>query len=307
MGENSLFAQAADVVDQLEDQSVVQEGGFDFEIAPAGLTPARFCGYVDLGKRKQRPYQGKDKPDADEVRLYFELNGPKHVREVEVDGVMQKFTNMISVKVTKKQSDKASFFKLFNKMTYGRDSIKHMTNMLGEGFLIKVVHNEVEKDGKKTVYANMRDTDGTWTISAPSIEDPMSGDTTAVPVPEMTQQARMLLWNSPTAEQWASIFIDGTRTVKDEKGLETEISKNWLQEDIVQNALNFEGSALQALIGGVDDLNLDLTPDEPEAPVAPEEPKTPAPKEPDAPKAPEEPAPKADQSAAELMASLGLG
>jgi len=71
---------------------------------------------------------------------------------------------------------------------------------------------------------------------------------------------KLLLWHAPTMEQWNSLFIDGSRTFKDEKGVERTVSKNWLQEDIVQNALNYEGSALQALLGGVGSLDLDPTP-----------------------------------------------
>lgn len=259
---NALVAQAKAAAEQLEDQTEVNAGGdFEYETPPEGMTPARFVGYVELGKRGQRPYQGKDKPDADEVRLYFELNGTKHQRKVVVDGVEKTFTNTIQVKVAKKLSDKAAFYKLFKKMLYGRDSITHMAQMLGEGFLIRVVHNTVEKDGKKNVYANMRDDDGNWLIQSPMMENPLTNETTPVPVPDVSQSIKLLLWDAPSKEQWDSIFIDGTRTVKDAKGVETEVSRNWIQEDIVKNAKNFEGSALEAMIGGIGDL--DMAPETP--------------------------------------------
>lgn len=267
---NTLVAQAKQSTENLEDQTKVSEGGnFEYEPPAAGPTPARFIGYVELGKRKQRPYQGKEKPDAEEVFLFFELNGKKHVKEVETDEGKKTFTNILRVKVTKKLNSKAGFTKLFNKMVYGRDGITHMAQMLGEGFLVTVVHNEVEKDGKKRVYANLKDADGNWMVAAPMYQtDPLDPDTLQpLPVPEVTQPVKLLLWDAPTQEQWDSLFVDGTRTVKGEDGQEREVSKNWLQEDIVQNAVNFEGSALQAMLGGIGDLNLE---DDGSAPESPE-------------------------------------
>lgn len=260
---NALVNQAKENTEKLENQTETTSGGdFEYEVPAAGKTPARFVGYVEVGKRPQRPYQGKDKPPAEEVRLYFELNGKKHQREVEVDGEKRIFTNTISVKLTKKLSDKAGFTKLFKQMLYGRDGITHMAQMLGEGFLINVVHNTVKKEGQKDrTYANMKDDNGNWLIEAPMVYDPISETSQPIPVPEVTQPVKLLLWDAPSKEQWDSIFIDGTRTVKGDDGQEREVSKNWLQEDIVQNALNFHGSALEAMVGGLGDL--DLTPDAP--------------------------------------------
>lgn len=259
MDVNSLIAQAKASTEN-EDQTKDDSPDFDNGPAPVGYTPARFVGYVEVGKRHQKPFQGKEKPDCQEVRLYFELNGPKHRREVEVEGVKKTFTNMISIKLAKKTGEKASFAKLLRKMTYGRDSIKHMAQMLGEAFLIQIVHNTVAKtaDKPERVYANMRDAEGTFLIQAPSVTDPITNETKPLAVNEPTQPIKLLLWEHPSQEQWDSLFIDGSRTVKDPKtGVETEQSKNWLQEDIVTGAVDFEGSALQALLGGLGDLNLD--------------------------------------------------
>lgn len=323
MDVNALIAQAQASVEHLEDQTQVQQGGFEYEVPPAGLTPARFVGYVEMGVRHQKPYQGKEKPDAEEVRLYFELNGPKHQREVDIDGEKKTFTNMISIKLRKKFSDRGDFTKLFRKMVYGRDSITHMAAMLGQGFLIKVVHSEEEKPeaGKKPrTFANMRDADGTFTIQAPRVEDPMTGDVTDVPVPEATVPIKLLLWDAPTQEQWDSIFIDGSRTVKDEKGNETEVSRNWLQEDIIANAVNFQGSPLQSLLGGVADLTLDAPEDEApevgnESAGAVEDTPAPSTESADSPDAEANESEKTSndtseqktQSAADLMKELGLG
>jgi len=75
-------------------------------------------------------------------------------------------------------------------------------------------------------------------------------------VPEATIDIRLLLWDTPTQEQWDSVFIDGDRTVKNDKGEEVTESKNWLQRDIVTNALNFAGSPLEQMLNGVGDLEM---------------------------------------------------
>jgi len=74
-------------------------------------------------------------------------------------------------------------------------------------------------------------------------------------VPEATIPLRLLLWDQPTTEQWDSVFIDGTRTVKRD-GIEVQESKNWLQQDIVENALDFGGSPLEIMLNGIDNLEL---------------------------------------------------
>lgn len=224
----------------------------EFEIPPAGPTPMRFIGYVETGKRP-REYKGKEKTPALGCLLIFELNGKKHVREH--DG--QKISNVIFVRSTVQLGDKASFGKLFRAMRDGRAEITNMAQMLGEGFLGTVVHNETGEGDNKKTYANLRDAEGVWKIGPPRFVDPLDPDNvTNIPVPEITQPIRLLLWDNPSKNQWDSIFIDGTRTVKDEKGQEKEVSKNWIQEDILAHALDIEESALKDILAGLGDLNL---------------------------------------------------
>ena len=246
---NALVAQAKASADKLENHNEVSSGGdFEYETPPEGLTPARFIGFVEVGLREQRAFKGKEKPPAREARFWFELNGPKHTKTLDDGRVI---TNLISFKVTIKRNEKAAFTKLWKKMLYGRDGFTHMSQLLGEPFLVRVVHNKSKgADGTERTYANIRDDDFNWLIQAPLQEDPLTGDTTRIAVPEATAAPKMLLWDDPTIEQWNTLYIDGTKTVKNEKGEEVEVSKNWLQEDIVQNALDFQGSALEALIAG---------------------------------------------------------
>lgn len=249
--------QYANLAAETDDQSEVQEqGNFERVLAPAGRTVGRLIEYIELGMRKQKPFQGKPKPDAEEVRLTFELLGKGHVNEVEINGEKVKISNVISVRVAKKFGERAAFKKLFNKLQYGRPDKKHIAQMLGEPFIIDVVHNKPE--GSDTTYANIKDKDGNWLISSPFITDALSGETKDISaaVPQSLRSLKIFLWDHATKEMWDSLYIDGTREVKNGDKVE-HVSKNWLQE-LIMTAENFNGSALHTLLNGVspDDLKL---------------------------------------------------
>ena len=191
------------------------------------------------------------------VRLTFELLNPRtNVKEIEVNGQKIQIADRISFDLNKSMSDKSSFHKLFEKMRRGRQDIKHMAQMLNEGFVITVVHNTVvdKTDPTKTkVYANITDSDGSYLVAAPVHEDPLSGEQTAIPVPEAISPVRIFLFEKPTPASWATLFIDGDKTVKDKDGTEKTVSKNWLQ-DRVKSATDFKGSALDLMLQGGDKL-----------------------------------------------------
>jgi hypothetical protein len=293
----------------LEDQSVEQET-YEREVIPAGKTIGRFIEYIELGHHKQKDFQGKAKPDAPMVRLTFELLHPKkNIREYGEEGSKEKHGMLISIMLAKKLNDKAKFKKLWNRMVYGRDSIKHMAQMLGEAFIIDIFHNVETKDGKPITYVNL-DKDGEYGIGAPFIVDPISETKTDVPVPAATRPIKLFLWQNPTKATWDSLFIDGTHERKDASGKAEVVSKNWLQERIL-SATNVKGSMIEQLLGGVPDLPTSepLLDDENDNPAAPPE---------DQPKAASVTADKAKATTApkvapktsaadEALAALGLG
>ena len=280
MDVNALLNQAAAAAEH-QDQTEAP-ASFEYETPPAGYTTARFVGYVEVGKQKQRAFEGVEKPDAATVRLTFELNGPKHINEYEHDGEKKVRYNVIRTSVTLSTHEKAGFAKLFKKMKAGREDIKHMAQMLGEGFLIMVTHSK-SKDGKKT-YANIKD-DGVWGVGAPCTTDPITNETTILKVPEATQPIQFLLWASPTKEQWDSVFIDGSYE-KEVDGVTQTISKNFIQNQCLE-ASNFVGSPLEAMLADIGNGIIDEV-------AAPPAEKKPAPKA--------EPAPVADDP----LAALGL-
>ncbi|QPC44943.1 hypothetical protein HW532_20920 [Kaustia mangrovi] len=242
-----------DTAAELEDQSVEQQNNFNDDPPPAGITVGRFVEYIELGMHEQPDYMGKEKPDAEMVRVTFELLHPdKNMREWEHDGEKHRHGQLLSIQLPKKMNEKAKYKRLFNKMTYGRD-IKHLAQMLGEAFIIEVFHNTVKKEGRGDVtYANL-DKDGNFGISAPYVVDPMTQERKEYNISEPTYPIRLFLWKNPTQETWDSLFIDGTREVKQEDGSLKQVSKNWLQERI-QSATNFSGSPLDQMLNAVDDL-----------------------------------------------------
>lgn len=248
------IAELAALAAQTDNQTETTSGGdFEYELPPEGRTVGRFIEYIEIGKQKQKPYLGKPKPDADEVYLGFELLHPKkNIKEIEVNGEKRQVADFIRVKVGKKLGEKAKFKKFFIKMTYGRDKITHMAQMLGEAFIIDVVHNKSE-DGKKT-YANI-EKDGEILIQSPFVIDPMTEEKKAITVPANIKPIKLFIWDHANKESWDSLFIDGTKVVKEEGKPDREVSKNWLQEKI-QGAVNYNGSPLNVLLSGLVDLKV---------------------------------------------------
>lgn len=243
---------------EMEDQSVATAGG-DFEYTPpaAGKTIGRFIEYIELGKHIEL-YEGKPKPAAEMVRVTFELLGVndarQDIKEVEIDGNKKTIADRLSITMPKKMNEKAKFYKLFKAMTYGRTEITHMAEMLGEAFVLTVTHNTSGEGANKRVYANLY-SNSVWGVAAPRVEDAIAGTSADISarVPAVVSALKIFLWNNPTKETWDSLFIDGERDVKDDKGNVTKESKNWLQEKIL-SATDFGGSALQQMVAGLDKL-----------------------------------------------------
>lgn len=239
---------------EYEDQTQVKEST-DFEYTPPaeGITVGRLIEYIELGFQPQKPFKGKPKQPAEMIRITFELLSPnKNIREIELDGKKVKVADKVSLTIKKSFDTRASFFKLFDKMRYGRQEIKHMAQCLGEAFIITVLHNTVEKDGKKFTYVNLNNKAGEYLIQAPFKVDPLTEEKQPLPIPQALSPIRIFLFGNPTQATWDSLFIDGEKTIKDGDE-ERIVSKNWLQQKIM-DATNFVGSPLEAMIEGSDKL-----------------------------------------------------
>jgi hypothetical protein len=255
MAEKMIAAAKANAA-KLADQSEETSGGFEYVPPAKGNCLARFVTYVEVGDHPQS-YLGEAKAPCREAIIQFELLGKKHAKEIEFkdkDGKTQTKTiyPIVTERIPIKLSAKATFFKLFNAMKAGREGITNMLFMLGEGFMINVEHNEVEKEvnGKKVkiTYANIRGSNG-WNVSAPiGVDD--DGEPKPYKVPKATVEERLLLWDAPAIEQWNSIHIAGERTVG-EGEKERTISNNWMQNEC-KKALDWDGSGMQVIVQTVE-------------------------------------------------------
>ena len=232
---------------EMSDQTATGTG---YTPVPAGIFPARLVGYVENGKRPQQ-YQGEERDPHPTVTLTFELLHSKQETTRQVDGVDVKTYRTIQAKnIPLKFGKNASFSKIFKQMKAHYPDVTHMAQLLNKAFTVKVSHRKwVTPQGKEIVLAEIKN-EGVWGVSAP-VRENSEGDLVERKVPPATTPLRLLLWDNPTEAQWNSLFIDGEYTTKDDAGNETIHSKNVIQEDILNNALDFEGSSLQALLSKI--------------------------------------------------------
>lgn len=209
--------------------------GGNFNPPEEGFCKLRLVKYIELGIHTE-DFKGVPK-DREKVYLAFEVSGPKITPREDGSPHIIGFTETLSL------SEKANFFKLFSRMNHAKQ-FTHMAQMLGKPFIGRVVHKVVGEGTDKKTYANLRDGDG-YTIKAPYTDNPETGESQLVSVPEAVTPLQLFLWNFADKEMWDSIFIDGVfEEKKDEKtGKVTREakSKNYYQNRI-KAAKNFKGS-----------------------------------------------------------------
>lgn len=223
----NLAAANAEVSDDMN-EVVAGGGGRSF---PVGYTLARLVQVVELGQHPQE-FEGKAKDPAMEIFLAFELYDEGYCNDDGTPYVMRTFNIKIS------RNEKAGARKLFLKLNH-KNLYKTFGEMLDEVYLLSFKEVDDKKNqGKKKVIWDRE------TILPPI--DPRSKKPYIAPegTPE---NYKLFLWNNPTMECWESLKIEGTRT--DDSG--KVVSKNWIQEKIL-SAVDYEGSPLQALLGGSD-------------------------------------------------------
>lgn len=299
----SLFNQAKNT-DFGDDQSVETSGGVQ-RLPKNGTHRGRLIGYIDFGLQPQE-YQGEAKDPANEIQLVFELTMAEDMYEVEIDGKKKKFGTIVRTPhIAQKQSPKANFRKLFKQMDYGR-GITHLANMLGEVFAVTTEECE-SKAGKK--YAKITN------IGSPLRAEVVDEDSGEVlkpaknwtdTCPPTNRDPQLFVFESPNFEQWKSIENNSTRTVKskdkDGKEVEEEVSNNFIQDKIT-SSLNWEGSAMQTLLNGLDEDSVkEDAPKEPAKKTAPAKKAKEAVKE----EAPKEPEAEALPAEGNLIDELGL-
>ena len=217
-----LLALAAKAAEVSPDMNEAQSGG-SARLLPAGYAFGRLVEYIEFGNQPQE-YNGVAKDPALEVRLGFALWGEGYQNDDGTPYILRPYEFAIS------RNEKAKAFKLFKALNWS-GKFKHFAELLGEAFLVKIVHVQKSKTDK-TIVSRM-DFDGFLPPLDPVTKIPY-------PIPAAPDDLyRMFLWDFPSRESWDSLYIDGT--------WDDGKSKNSVQEKIL-GALNFAGSALEQIL-----------------------------------------------------------
>lgn len=234
---------------QSVDMSEVSKGGGgERRVLPEGFAFARLVEYVEFGEHIAE-FEGKPKPPAMKFRMAFALWGDTNPGAAEPaterpddlfhyfdkDG-NQKPAVLRTFDMYLGNNEKARTKLAFDKMNYDNKPLKSFGQMLGQAFLLPVTRKPITKGANKGKFRN----DINWAnIMAP--RDPISRQ--PYPIPEMPMELlRYFFFDNPTPETWESLKIEG----ENDKGE----SKDFIRNDI-KKAVNFEGSALHIMLGGV--------------------------------------------------------
>lgn len=261
-------------------------GGSKRGLLPAGFAFAVFSSYIEYGKQPQM-FDGKKKDPVLEFRLGFHIVGGvgTNLAGEDEDYVQDGFLPTISTWDTaQSRNEKSKAVKYFNAINIVPKGT-HFIQKLGTMYLVEVKVTKNKKTGKdqnEFDFTSLQQARDQATRKAYTSYTNAAG--VEVAMGELKpEDYKVFLWNRPTnvtVEQyqamWDSIEIKGETEIKDKDGNVTgKRSKNFLQEKC-QRALDFEGSSLQQLIGGVA-LPSITADDEAEAEPAEEETITPPP------------------------------
>lgn len=179
-----------------------------------GLYPARLVQIIDLGLQPQRPYLGQPKPPANEIQLTYELVDSfmidKDGKELEDKPRWVSETIPLLNLKADKAKSTQRYMALDPTVADGGDFVKQ----IGKPVNVNIVNNK-GKDGK--VYDN---------VSAIAPMRPRDAERT----PELVNPSKVFVLDDPNLEVFNSL-------------------PEWLRDKIKEN-LNYEGSALQKLVGG---------------------------------------------------------
>jgi hypothetical protein len=241
------------------DQSIITKGGSftsllnnvdNFGNPSIGKCYLRFIGYTQYGVHTVG--KGAQQKTKDMHLLEFEVVSKRHITVKEVDGVDKQYSESIMIRLKEGSNSKSAFMNYFTRMTYGRDNIKHMAQMLGEGFQATISNTEYE--GK--TYARIHDGEaGEYTIGRAVDQDPDTGQEVVRQVSEPLNSLSCFLWKQPNKGMWDSLQIGDHAD---------DAKENW-KKHLVLKAENYAGSPIeQYLMSSGIVLNIPLPDDEPE-------------------------------------------
>ena len=245
-------------------------GSFERELPVEGIGFCRLREYIELGIHTHgKGAHAKDRPLA---RFVFELTHGNHQIKFEKDGKEQLTAHTMSVTVPISDNESADYIKIFNLLNW-QGTYTHPMEALDMPMMCKINHSKSE-DGKQT-YANLwtgTPKDKSWQILPPVIEADLTvpgsvAKNIEAAIPGLCggeESIKVFLWLHADQDQWDTLFIEGTKTIKGKDGAaDKEESKNWLQAKI-RGAKNFAGSPMEQILaaGGEDMGNLPTSDEE---------------------------------------------
>jgi hypothetical protein len=224
------------------DQNESTSTGTGFAPPPEGRGFARVVEYVEIGQHFGM-YQGKPKAKPDNlVRITLELSGKLYPPIVAEDGT--EYPQRLSLELNLSTNDKSRFYKLFRALNaMAGDKYKHFAQLAVDNFAFVVtIHHNASKKDAAVKYANIWK-DGAWQVAVAGSYDEEENFVPSNVKPALTP-TRIFLYNKPTPDTWASLFVEGTR--------DDGSSKNWIQERIL-NSVNYPNSQLEAMLNELPD------------------------------------------------------
>jgi hypothetical protein len=228
-----MQAAIAEMSETANDMTEVQKGGGAARLLPEGYAYGRMIECIELGNQPQQ-FEGKAKDPKAEMQIAFALWGEArdaagnsigtYHNEDGTPYVLRPYSFAID------RNDKARAYLLFKSMNW-KGQHKNFGQMLGEAFLVKIVH--VPKSKKDPTIVSRIDLTGFLPPVDPVQRMPY-------PIPDAPEDMyKWFFWDKPTVETWNSLFIEGN--------LDDGRSKNFVQEKIA-GATNFAGSPLEAML-----------------------------------------------------------
>lgn len=273
---NAIIAQAAQESVDLTEASV----GGSFDNTPvAGTCIATLIGYIELGRRLKKGWQGAPDKKMLQAKFIFELAGGQN-KPVETD-TGAKIPKRITIKTWlpepgRQPSDKSGFYKLLSAMNHAKDpSIKIPAQLIGQHFKVIVSVEEFDGDNGKVKYGSIGNGKDGFRIFAPVVDiiDPESGvptgETRVMAKPERISDIRVFLWQYANKAMWDALFIEGEYEAveaKDGKPARPAKSKNVIQLELAE-ALDWAGSPIQQILTAGGELDVAGLEDKTEAPT----------------------------------------
>ncbi len=191
---------------------------------PAGTYPGRLVQVIDLGVQEQQPYQGQEKPPAQEIMVTFELVDeflPEYDEESDTysdtdfdEDKPRWLSNTLPLRSL--ESDLANSTKYYLAIDPKKEFEGDWTAIIGKAVNVTVVENISKKDGNTRNYIS-----GLSTIRPRDAEK----------LPELKNPPKVLSLDSDDVETFKSL-------------------PDWIQEKI-RGGLEFGGSTLQIALDGV--------------------------------------------------------